>query len=176
MLRENFSGVLNVDEVIDKFLAEEESRTEETGHELLMKQGEERSKDWNEKHEQYDICEYAELLRFTPDCKLSPGMVKAITNSYRLYSECGESSECTDHLAKSTGELFHILAANFDGIFLTAEHWEHIYDELCRDKHCFKRFYPMTRVSHDSDLEYLLRAFVTDDIFWNYCCEHFSEN
>lgn len=175
VLTDYFGSTVNVNDIIDKFLAEE-NRTEESGHKLLMKKGEEYDKERKAEHAQYDICSYEELLHFTPECKFSPGMVKGITNSYRVYSECGESPECNDHLAKSADELFHILVANFDGIFLTEEHWEHIYDKLCRDKLTFKRFYPMTRVSHGDDLEYLLRAFVTDNAFWNYCCERFAEN
>lgn len=176
VLTDYFSATVNVNEIIDKFLAEEENRTEESGHELLMKKAEEFDNDRKEKHQQYDICEYEELHHFKPDCKFSPGMVNGIKNSFNVFSQCGESSECTEHLIKTSDKLFHILAANFDGIFLTAEHWEHIYDELCRDKLTFKRFYPMTRVSHNGDLEYLLRAFVTDDAFWSYCCENYTEN
>lgn len=176
VLTDYFGSTVNVNDIIDKFLAEEENRTEESRHELLMKKAEEYDNDRNKEHQQYDICEYEELHHFKPDSKFSLGMVKGIKNSFNVFSQCGESLECTEHLIKTPDELFHILAANFDGIFLTAEHWEHIYDELCRDKLTFKRFYPMTRVSHSNALEYLLRAFVTDDDFWNYCCDNFAEN
>ncbi len=176
VLSECFGSVVNVNEITDNFLTEAENRTEETPHEKLMKEGQAFGKEWNVEHSQYDICNYEELIKFTPDSTFSPDMVDGIKKSFKVYTDCAETPECANLLERSADELFRILATNFDSIFLTAEHWEHIYDELCRDKLTFKRFYPMTRVSQNGNLEYLLRAFVTDDDFWSYCYEHYTEN
>lgn len=173
VLMEQFGSVVNVSEIIDNYLTEEKNRTEETGHELLVKRGQEYSKDWTEEHAQYDICDYEELIGFAPGKTFSPSMTEAIANSFKVYTNCAETPECKALLEKSADEMFHELVSNFKGIYLADEHWEFIYSELHRDTQTFKRFYPIIRVSHGEKLEYLIRALVTDNAFWNYCCEHF---
>ena len=175
-LSDNFGSVLNVNDVIDACLKEIEHPAEESGHEMLMRHAEEEREKESELHEKYDMRAYAELCNFQPDSKMSPGLTEAVAKAFRLFQKNGASAECTALLSKSADELFHYLAVNFDGYFLTNEHWEHIYRKLHKDKQIFKRYYSLVRVTHNDDLEYPLRAFIFDDVFWNYCCEHFSED
>ncbi len=175
VLTEQFGSVVNVNEIIDNYLTEEENRTEAIGHELLMKEGQEYSKKWDEDHKQYDICEFEELIEFTPDSTFSPEMTEVIAKSFKVCLDCAATPECKALLDKSADEMFHVLVSKFKSFYLADKHWEHIYSELCRDTQTFKRFYPIIRVTHSEKLEYLVRAFVLDDTFWNYCCEHFSK-
>lgn len=175
VLTEQFGSVVNVNEIIDNYLTEEENRTEATGHELLMKEGQEYSKKWDEDHKQYDICEFEELIEFTPNSTFSPEMTEVIAKSFKVCLDCAATPECKALLDKSADEMFHVLVSKFKSFYLADKHWEHIYSELCRDTQTFKRFYPIIRVTHSEKLEYLVRAFVLDDTFWNYCCEHFSK-
>ena len=63
---------------------------------------------------------------------------------------------------------------------VTLEKWDPLYKKslLMAQKFGFFDFWKrkIHRVSHNGDLEYLLRAFVTDDAFWSYCCENYTEN
>lgn len=176
VLTEKFGSVLNVNDAIDTCLKEIEHPAEESGHEMLMRHAEEKQAKESELHEKYDMNKYDELCDFQPDRKMSPGLTEAVAKAFRLFQKNGSSEECAALLLKSADKLFHYLAANLDGYFLTNEHWEHIYSELHKDKQIFRRYYSLVRVTHNGDLEYLLRAFILDDVFWNYCCEHFSED
>ena len=175
VLTEQFGSVVNVKEIIYNYMKEEENRTEETGHEKLMKKGEKYRKEWDEEHDQYDICEFEELIEFKPDSTFSPEMTEVIAKSFRVCLDCAATPECKALLDKSADEMFHVLVSKFKSFYLADMHWEHIYSELCRDTQTFKRFYPIIRVTHSEKLEYLVRAFVLDDAFWNYCCEHFAK-
>ena len=175
VLTAQFGDVVSVNEIIDDYLKEEENRTEKTGHEILMDKGEEYAKKLDEDHKQYDICKWEELLKFKTDSTFSPEMNDVIAKSFKVWMDCAETPECKALLEKSANEMFHALVSQFDGYYLADKHWEYIYSELCRDTQTLKRFYPIVRVTHSENLEYLIRAFVEDDAFWNYCCEHFTE-
>lgn len=166
-----FGTVVNVNEIIDSRLYEMEHPTEESGHDMLMNYAGKYARE----QEEYDIGKYDELPDFKPGIRLSPGLQKAVGKAYALFREYGSSAECERHLIHKPEEMFHVLAENYDGCFLTEEHWEHIWDELHKDPQTFRRYYPMTRVTHDGDLEYLLRALLMDNDFWNYCGECFKE-
>lgn len=171
ILNDCFGAVVNVNEIIDSCLYEMEHPTEESGHDMLMNY----AGKYAQEQEEYDISKYDELPNFKTGIRLSPGLQKAVGKAYALFREYGSSAECERHLIHKPDEMFHVLAANYDGCFLTEEHWEHIWDELHRAPQTFRRYYPMTRVTHDGDLEYLLRALLMDDDFWNYCGECFKE-
>lgn len=70
-------------------------------------------------------------------------------------------------------EMFKFLAENFKYFILTFDQWKVIYDTLERDKEALRRYYPMICVSCNGKFSYLVRELVTNDEFWNYCCENF---
>ena len=147
-----FGNIIDVDEVIDNYLKKEKDT--------------------------YDVCEYDDLYKYKKGIIISPSLVKPIEKSFRFYCDVTNNEEYETEKMKSSEEIFHFLASKFRShglFFLHEEHWEKIYDELKRDKKCFYRYYPITRVKVNQSLEHLVRAFVTNDDFWNYCCEFFSE-
>lgn len=175
VLTEQLGAAINVNSVIDSYLAEQERSTEESGHKMLMNKAEEYEKEKNEQYSKYDICAYDELTAFTTDSKLHPKLIDGIRNSFQLYHGIGEKPKCTELMRQSADELFHYLAAHMDSICLTEQHWKQVYNELHRDKTAFKRYYPMLHVKITEEIAYLIRAFIEDDALWNYCCEHFDK-
>lgn len=172
ILNEYFGSVANVSEIIDACIASEE---EESAHTLLSRKIEEAEKDMDEQYAQYDLCEYEDLIDFSPDSKMQPELIEGIKASFQTYHSYGEKQECTELMEQSADELFHFLVSHFRGYFLGEAHWERIYDELHRDSSAFRRYYPMLWVKITEKISYLVRAFVTDDVFWNYRCENFKE-
>ncbi len=175
VLNDCFGAIVNVNEVMDSCLDELEHPTEESGHDMLMNYAESFEKKKEEKNAGYDIYNYEGLSDYKPGMRLSPGLQEAIGKAYALFHEKGTSAECESLLTKNPDELFHVLASDYDGCFLTEKHWEHIWDELHRDPQTFRRYYPMTRLTNGGDLDYLLRALLMSDDFWNYCVTNFKE-
>ena len=173
-----FGNTIDVDEVIDKYLQKEEKSEEEKPHEMLKEMIDLFSEVQQEEHDTYDICEYDELYKYKKGSTVSPSLVNAIEKSFKFYCGAANNEEYEAEKVKSSEEMFRFLASKFRSyglFFLHEEHWKKIYDELQRDKKCFYRYYPITRVKADQSLEHLVRAFATNDDFWNYCCENFSE-
>ena len=173
-----FGNIIDVDEVIDNYLKKEKGAKEEKPHEMFKETIEAFSEVQQEEHDTYDVCEYDDLYKYKKGIIISPSLVKPIEKSFRFYCDVTNNEEYETEKMKSSEEIFHFLASKFHShglFFLHEEHWEKIYDELKRDKKCFYRYYPITRVKVNQSLEHLVRAFVTNDDFWNYCCEFFSE-
>lgn len=169
IMNEKFGDVINVNKIIDTFISQ--SNDEEKSHEALTQRIDELNESRKNDHEKYDICSYEELVYYTPDSQLAPKLEKGIYDSFEVFYSLGNDPECKAIMEKSTDDMFAFLVKYFRGDYLTEAQWNRIYDEIERDKTTFKRYYPMVRVTNNGDLPYLLRAFITDDDFWNQCCK-----
>lgn len=170
-----FGNVVDVNSVINEYLNKAEPSDQEAAHQKFTSMIEKQLDDEEEKYEEYDICDYKDLVQFSPECRIHPKMTEALKKSFEFYCSMAERDACQEMLAKSADDMFHYLAKESQGrvYYLTEIQWNKIYDELHRDSSAFKRYYPMVWVKVNGDLEYLTRAFVGDDLFWNYCCSHF---
>lgn len=176
--KKHFRNIIDVDEVIDNYLQKEEESTEKKPHEKLKEMIDAFSEVYQEKHDTYDVCEYDELYKYKKGSTISPSLAEAVEGSFRFYCSAAKDEEYETEKVKSSEEIFCFIASRFrsHGLFyLHVDHWEKIYNDLQRDKNCFYRYYPITRVKAERDLKHLARAFVANDDFWNYCCENFSK-
>lgn len=121
----------------------------------------------------FDICSFQDLMFFKPYSVLSPKMKKQLELSFGEYCELSDDSECGEIMAAGTEEMLEFLADSRNSLIFTEKQWEHIFDNIERDSRAFKRYFPMSKISMTEDNKYLTRALVTDDDFWNYCCDNF---
>ena len=167
-----FGDVLNVNEVIDAYLEENYNSLEpiENFFGALME------KDTpSENYEvEYDIYHYKDLPYYKPNCTLAPELTKSIEEAFKVYNKSIECDAFNELMILSGNKLFEILVRNFEDYLFTYDQWKVIHDEIKRDKETFRRYCPMACVTHHGNTAYLIRAFVTDNDFWNYCCETFS--
>lgn len=177
--KKHFGNIVNVDEIIDNYLQKEKESEEKKPHEVLKEAIKDRADALQEERDNYDICYYSDLPYYKKGSSFDPILADSIKKSFKFYCGLLNNEEYEELKAKSGEELFHFLASIFRRrglFFLQEKHWEKIYQSLLQDTGCFSRYYPMIRVVAEGDLEYLVRAFVTNDDFWSYCCDNFSDN
>ena len=168
---ECFGNLINVNEVIDKFL-ENKLDIKEKGRKMIN----DYIDSYGKEMQKYDINNYEDLVYFKPGCTIHPSMLKAIKSSFKTYQTCNEHEELQELMSYNPSELFKFLAGHLKCFILTLDHWKTIYDELERDKESFRRYYPMLCVTNTGDFSFLIRGLVTNDEFWNYCCENFTSD
>ena len=173
VLSECFGNVLDVKSVIEEYLKKDSPSEKERLHNKFTETIRETATDEAEKYDEYDICNYKDLIDFNENSRLHPELKSVLEKSFIFYTSVAEEPECLEMMQKSADEMFTYLARESRIYYLSENHWNKIYDDLHRDKESFKRFYPFLRVKASGNLEYLTRAFVGDDLFWNYCCSHF---
>ena len=118
----------------------------------------------------YSICQN----NFEPGDTFNPSLLKVLKDSFKTYKKCNEHEEFTELMSHKPSEMFKFLAENADDYIFTFDQWEGIYDELERDKESFRRYFPMACVTTTGAFGFLIRELVTNDEFWNYCCENFT--
>lgn len=166
---------LPVEEIIEEYLIKKQNeKPEDNISAEFKKRFYEYVDEENELEEKYDIYDYTSLTDFTVKSKLSPEMDEAIKSSFEFYLKQTERDEYKEEMNKSSQEMFDFLAQNYRWGFLSEEHWNKIYDDLKHNKNSFKRYFPMIIVRISNNIEYLIRAFVTDDVFWEYCNKNYN--
>ena len=166
---ECFGDVINVNEVIDIFF-ETKDDTREKGRETINN----RIESFGKEMQKYDINTYEDLVYFEPGDTFNPSLLKVLKDSFKTYQKCNEHEEFTELMSHKPSEMFKFLAENADDYIFTFDQWEGIYDELERDKESFRRYFPMACVTTTGAFGFLIRELVTNDEFWNYCCENFT--
>ena len=172
---ECFGDILNVDEVIDSYLEEKNNSIETILEETIKKHTASSDSDESDDDDpEYDVYDYEDMVNYKPGCTFFPEFLASIKRSFKTYVSLNESEEFKELMTRSQKYLFEILALNIRSYMFTYDHWKTIYRELMRDKEAFRRYYPMLRVSRDGKYAFLIRAFVTDDDFWKFCCENYE--
>ena len=72
-------------------------------------------------------------------------------------------------MSKTHYDRCQFLVNNNQRLLLRKDDWLHIFGELENDKSSYKRYYPMVRVIANGDLQNMVRAFVLNDEFYDYC-------
>ncbi|MBR3535993.1 MAG: hypothetical protein IKN85_09200 [Oscillospiraceae bacterium] len=166
---ECFGDVINVNEVVDDFL-ENRDDAREKGRETLNNRIESVGKEM----QKYDINTYEDLVYFEPGNTFRPSLLKVLKDSFKTYKKCNDHEEFAELMKYKPSEKFKFLAENTDGYILTLDQWSVIYDELERDKESLRRYFPMVCVTTTGNFSFLIRELVTNNEFWNYCCENFT--
>lgn len=165
-----FGNVLDVNQIVDEYVQKNDGTEENPVNEFVNSAAEKLERET----EKYDINEWSELCYYTSGSTINPGMLKSLGENFRFYRNITERKEYSDDIENNPEKMFSCLAAKNRECFLFEEDWERIYTELHRDKDTFERYYPMVCVTGSDGIKHLLRAFVTNDDFWNYCCDNFS--
>lgn len=128
-----------------------------------------------QQHKQYNICEYADLRFYTAGNSIKPKFEEYLKKNFITYISAASGESYEELIRKTPDDLFSFLAEHDNHLILRPEEWKIIYDNICADKASFKRYYPLTRMNSGEDIDTYLRTLVTNDDFWNYCTEHYSE-
>lgn len=181
ILSEAFSGQCNVEEIITKYLEEEQKAEEEgTGEEdaglkFNRKMDEVHAFQCQEK-EEFDITDMENLECFEEGDTLEPRLEKAVKESFQFYTNAAEEDKFKELMNGEHSDRCKFLVESNKRLLLRESDWIHIFEEIEKDKSSYKRYYPMVRVVAEGDLQNMVRAFVLNDDFYEFCSRLIAED
>lgn len=172
VLAKHCTAVKDVNAFADSYILEEENQKDSIDINSTIN---DRCDQLNQQYEQYNICRYDDLLCYKSGNSIEPKFEECLNENFITYISAASEEPFEELIRKSPDELFSFIAQHDKHTILTPEEWEKIYNNICEDKSSFKRYYPLTQVNSDEDTDTYLRTLVTNDDFWNYSLEHYSE-
>ena len=174
ILKEAFGKKCNVDEILENYLAEEQKPEAENSDEkdagmLFNRKMDEVHAFRCEEREKFDIVDMEDLEGFEEGDTLEPRLERAVKESFTFYNGATEEADFIELMNGDHYGRCQFLVNNNQRLLLRESDWLHIFDKLEKDKSSYKRYYPMVRVIANGDLQNMVRAFVLNDEFYNYC-------
>ena len=174
ILMEAFSEHCDVEEIITKYLEEEqkaeaEGTSEEDAGLIFNRKMDEVHAFRCEERDEFDIVDMENLECFEEGDTLEPRLERAVKESFLFYNNATEEEDFEELMSKTHYDRCQFLVNNNQRLLLRKDDWLHIFGELENDKSSYKRYYPMVRVIANGDLQNMVRAFVLNDEFYDYC-------
>lgn len=174
ILREVFSDQCKVEEIVEKYLAEERKAEEEGTDEedaglLFNRMMDEMYAVRCDNKGEFDITDMENLECFEAGDTLEPRLEKAVKESFQFYTKAAEEDKFKELVQGEHSDRCRFLVESNKRLLLRESDWIHIFEEIEKDKSSYKRYYPMVRVVAEGDLQNMVRAFVLNDEFYAFC-------
>ena len=122
--------------------------------------------------EKYDITDTEYLVAFEKGDTIDEALNKEALDTFAIYRSVLEDESYKELLQKDSSEVIRFLIEYNRYFLLMDESWEKIFHDIEENITALERYYPMVRMKPSTDDQVqLIRAFVLNDEFYQYCME-----
>lgn len=176
----------NVDEIIDKYIEEEnnekeininlESAKEDIENAVKQDSSEVFSQILDAKREllqeegkKYDIREFEDLIYYEAGDTMHPGIKKSIAGSMRFLQSLLESDEYKELMKLDAKKRCEWIVKQNRYILIRDEHWDKVFKNIEEREDAFSRYYSLFRVKMENEEQvHMCVAFLINDVLYNY--------
>lgn len=122
--------------------------------------------------ETYDIADFDNLLFYESGDTIKPGIVESLGKSFVFYRSILEEDSYKELMEKEYMARCRFLIDQNRSILIRDKDWRKIFKDIRENVDAFARYYPMVRVSINSEnIAHMIKGIVLNDELYEYCFE-----